>query len=646
MVTRMLKSFCKLMFLSVFMSTVLVAQNTYAQPIEALSAREFSEKYLPEALIVFDGGNPKIMCGERKRLCDANTQVCLRCRTEHWVKWFGFKTLSNIDDEGRCVDKSSVDTTDPESILSAWPGCSNYRDGSKFLVRDALEKRNLTYEPAGFVTETETKVFGIGTEHKEEFKGSDKKIYMLAVDNGNMTIAYGEKGQGCEILPIKIYNMQKCFFCPMTQILFKTINAITQSSFENFGDSFAELMVAIFVVWLAILTLKQVFKFTRFDIADYLELVVKQSFKFLIAYYILLNSTFLFQYFVSPILSSGLRMGEMIQSAELVQPAKKMETSNVVMGSKYYNVRLANGKTLYNHIESYLSSIQAQMAYLQSVGTSLFCVGAKHMIEEFSLFKDFGTSIVDGFRMMILGIILTVVGILLSVVFAFYFLDAVMQLGLLGMLMPLMIAGWPFAITKHLAEKGFGFLLNTFFIFFFTGFVVSVNVVLIDQSLTYSAEVKAEESGSTANKNDSEGGLSAITKALHEQDAQGLADATKIGGMGFLLLIFSSLFGFKFIKEVSPLAGELSGGAIVGGMASRMGGYAGSVAKGMAVKATKPVTDAASKAVGNAGAKAVGLAGSAISGAAGAIGKAGKGALNFGKDVRSAAKSGSGEKGS
>lgn len=636
MVTRMLKSFCKLKFLSLFMSLMFFAQNGYAQ-IEAMSKKDFAQKYLPEALSVFGSENPKIMCGTKENLCDVATQVCLKCKTTVYKKVFGIKVLSVINDVGRCVDKSSIKDGD---LLSAWPGCTDVNAGGTFLGTGATTSRYLEEASAGFLSESEAKIWGIGKKHKEEFIGSDDKKYMLSVDNENLTIAYGSKGKGCEVLPVKIYNMQTCFFCPMARILFSTANSVTKKSFESFASSFAELIVVIFIVWLAITTLKQVSSFiNKKDPSDYIELILKQSFKFIIAYYILLNSSFIFQYFISPVLSSGLKMGEMIQSVELKQPSKKLELSANPMGSGYYNIKLGNGKNLYTHIENYLSSIQSQMAYLQAVGTTLFCVGTKHMIEEFK-FLEWGEALGSAFRMMGLGIIFTVVGLLISIVFAFYFLDAIMQLGLLGMVMPLMIAGWPFAITKHLAEKGLGFLLNTFFIFFFTGFVVSVNVVLIDQTLTYSTQIKSENE---AVSEDSKSGLNAITTALHNQNPSELATATNIGGVGFLLLIFSSLFGFKFIQQVTPLASKLSDGEIVGGMASQMGGTVASVAKGVTKKATAPITKAAGKAWNNSGG-VVGIATGAVSGAVNAVGsvakigtKAYKGAANLGRDISKAA---------
>ena len=109
----------------------------------------------------------------------------------------------------------------------------------------------------------------------------------------------------------------------------------------------------------------------------------------------------------------------------------------------------------------------------------------------------------------------------------------------------------------------------------------------MDQSISMSNQIETQaDDGST--------GFGAIVKAMNEQNIKDLDRATDIGGIGFLLLAFASLFGFKFIEQVQPLATKLSGGAITG-MASQIGTMGMSTLKGMAQKATAPARKAVSK---------------------------------------------------
>ena len=61
---------------------------------------------------------------------------------------------------------------------------------------------------------------------------------------------------------------------------------------------------------------------------------------------------------------------------------------------------------------------------------------------------------------------------LLSIAFAFYMIDAVVQLGIVGALTPFLVASWPFKATSQYTSSGFKMLLNSAFIFVFIGLAV------------------------------------------------------------------------------------------------------------------------------------------------------------------------------
>lgn len=602
--SHMLKNFCKIMvFTAVAYSFALfVAKDCYAQRVTAMSAKDFVNKNSTDQNIksIFASDGKQILCGSTDRMCDRETDVCLRCTQRENETFLGITVVGDVKDIGKCVKKSEFDPNNPRA---SWKGCFSVGGSAKVLGTGVEWSMKLTSEPNGFISETSVKVIGINLyKNKEEFTDTNGKNYRLFMDAGKATVNYGEKGfRGCEILPVKIYNMQSCFFCPISRIIFKAINEVTETAFTSFGSSFLSLMVMIYVIWLAFVTLQQVFAMTKKDTSDYIEIIIKQTFKFMLAYFLLYNGEFLFKIFINPILSTGLRMGEMIQDGDLLQLSKDVDTAEVVISGGYYNAKMTSGETLYAQIESYLSAIQSQMAYMQAIGTSLFCVGTRQLVRGFiAVFTGDMEVLSSGIRMMFLGGILTVCGFLMSLVFAFYFMDAILQLGMLGMMLPLMIAGWPFKATASYASKGLSTLLNTFFVFFFTGFVISVNIILADQSISFSNQVE-KQTISTGNETgvdvtvvaDQADGLGAIAKSMNEQNIETLRDATNIGGSGFLLLIFASLFGFKFISQVAPLASKLSeGGAMSGGIVGDIGTKGMSMAKGMASKVTKPAMNA------------------------------------------------------
>ena len=72
---------------------------------------------------------------------------------------------------------------------------------------------------------------------------------------------------------------------------------------------------------------------------------------------------------------------------------------------------------------------------------SLICIGTNAL-----MLKGNDISFRDGFVMTIQGVLLAGFGFLLAIAFAFYLMDAVVQLGIVGALMPFLIACWPFEI--------------------------------------------------------------------------------------------------------------------------------------------------------------------------------------------------------
>ena len=602
----MLRSFCKtLAFVAVASSFALfVAKDCYAQRVTAMSAKDFVNKNSTDQNIksIFASDGKKVFCGSKEEMCEKGKKVCLRCTRTAKKTFLGITTSQASSDKGRCVDLG-VDKKIPDDLREMWKDCDEKEVDVTPMGTGVQYTVTLKVEEGGFISKSKVQVLGINLyKNKEEFTDTNGKKYRLFMDARETTVNYGEKGfRGCEVLPVKIYNMQSCFFCPISRIIFKAINEVTETAFTSFGSSFLSLMVMIYVIWLAFVTLQQVFAMTKKDTSDYIEIIIKQTFKFMLAYFLLYNGEFLFKIFINPILSTGLRMGEMIQDGDLLQLSKDVDTAEVVISGGYYNAKMTSGETLYAQIESYLSAIQSQMAYMQAIGTSLFCVGTRQLVRGFiAVFTGDMEVLSSGIRMMFLGGILTVCGFLMSLVFAFYFMDAILQLGMLGMMLPLMIAGWPFKATASYASKGLSTLLNTFFVFFFTGFVISVNIILADQSISFSNQVE-KQTISTSNETgvdvtvvaDQADGLGAIAKSMNEQNIETLRDATNIGGSGFLLLIFASLFGFKFISQVAPLASKLSeGGAMSGGIVGDIGTKGMSMAKGMASKVTKPAMNA------------------------------------------------------
>ena len=595
------------------------ADEGYQKLITSQTASEFASTHggsqYADTLTENAAGGGKIICGDSKTVCDGETQFCLRClrKVKREVLWLF--DAENILDEGRCLPKEKVD---PDNLNKSWPECINMNKQLDLKVRKDQVFSNLTIESNGFLSTTQVQSYLITYYRKKETFTSNGKSYNLVISGKNPTIQYAgdsnnKSFKGCEVLPVKLYNMQGCFFCPLARLIFDTSNDMTRDSFNYFAEGFIAVLVVMFAIWLALAALQQVFSMTKQDAPKFLSAIVKQGFKFLLAGLLLANSNTLFEYFIVPVLEGGLAMGRAIQTVEVslrddYKPLQSQTAADYFNLTQTSEVVSVNGKEttvnkgLYQKIDEYLAGLQGHIAYMQAVGTTLFCVGGHEAItlklEEFK----------SGLSMMFLGAILTVFGFLLTISFGFYFLDAILQLAILGVMLPFMIAGWPFKATAQYASTGFKMLLNTFFVMFFTGFVVSVSMTLVDQAISQTAAIEEAERGAS--------GLVGFAEAFNEQNIERVRELTDLGGSGFLLLIFACLFGFKFVGQVTPLAGKLASGGLKP-LAGKIGTMAASATKGMATKVTAPVRQGFEKETGGV----MGIAAGTAGGIARAVGK-------------------------
>lgn len=426
---------------------------------------------------------------------------------------------------------------------------------------------------------------GLGQKGAMTMNGADGNKYQVVISGGTISVMYANEGKknaairGCEVLPVKLYNYKKCFFCPLVAVIYNGSAKIIDVSFTKLAAAFATLLILGFAIWVALQVLPQVSSLTKQDAPKFLAGLIKQSYKILIAFFLLQHSTQIFKYAITPILETGLIFGQ------------NMLTYNDVFDGINYNddgsydrqATNATGGThlslaTYDKLEQFIVSVQQNISFMQAIGASLTCTGGNLMLLK-SKIKDFG----DGFQMFIQGAVLAIFGFLLSLAFVFYLIDAIVQIGVVGALLPFLIAAWPFKVTSKYASTGTQMLLNSAFLFLFIGFVVSVNLTLIDEALASSA----------SEDNAQYGALYQIAQALNNQDSATLQELTDISTVGFLILLFCCLFGFKFTNQAGALADKFASGTISKPIAPGIATMGASFAKSAALRATKQVRESA-----------------------------------------------------
>lgn len=532
--------------------------------------------------------------------CSTATEKCIKCTEYEYADGWGFTSgLQKETDLHQCIGKNEQASSRNKSYSEwRWRGLRSDQYYIQIKCVDVDQGANNldSHRYAGL-----SSGFHRDGEHYHEVCKQDAhgKKYCLHFSGETYDIVYGDGGKsmkGCEVLPVKLFNMRKCFFCPLFSVVFAAAEKMPYISFNKLAAGFATLIALGLAIWIAVQTLTHVSSLTKQDAPKFLAGLIKQSYKFLIAFLLLQNGSQIFHYAVNPVLEAGIRFGSQFlefnvsdETNALIQEEINQRASRVDAYGYYISEDSSlpqdKQKFLYKELDGYVSGIQREIAFMQAVGSSLICTGNRAMFhqtdtEEFS----------DGFKMMLQGLVFAVFGFLLSIAFAFYMIDAVVQLGIVGALMPFLIASWPFKITSQYAGTGFKMLLNSAFIFVFIGLTVEINMQLINAALTNNVGGKQEIKASNAEDIEM-GSLQKIAVAINEQDSDELVELTDISTMGFLILIFCCIFGFKFMGQTSSLAGQFSSGGIKP-TAPSIATMGASAALSGAKKLTKPVREA------------------------------------------------------
>ena len=382
----------------------------------------------------------------------------------------------------------------------------------------------------------------------------------------------GEEGKsrGCEDLNDRLEDAEKCMFCPLFKVLYEAAHTMAETSTDTLAKPISTALVVAFAVYIAFSALGYVSSFTKQDAPKYLTGLLTMAFKVLVVYLLLGNVGELYTLFINPLLMAGLDFGGNMLFGEGANTMAecKAGASGMLVGI------LPDG--LYQGLECYIKAIQREIAFGQAAGGAIWCFGLKELAS---------LNMGSGFGLLGQGAIVYLCSLLLSFAFAFYLIDTVVQLGIFGALLCFLMACWPFKITSGYTSAGFKLLMNAFFVFVFMGVVVSINVVLIAESLT------------------NEGGLGALKTALNGDDIDTVKKTLDWSFGGFLILLCCTIFGFKFCAQASALAGQFAGG---GGaeIGRNIGGMAASAvvkpAKKIGKAAAAPITAAVSRQVSKA----------------------------------------------
>ena len=324
---------------------------------------------------------------------------------------------------------------------------------------------------------------------------------------------------------------QRLTACPLCGIFEAALNAsarVAHVAWQSTAKPLSEVVIIFFLVLLAIESLKAVSATGGLKLGTYLRSVFTIGLKIAITVTLLSNSQYIYTLFISPVLRGGLDMGLAIASAGgNIQCDTNPGGFGVIASSEL-------DETLFNQVLSTVRCFGATAATLPAVGMGLICHSAPSGMWSGDFLPDL--------HMFLSGLIMLAFGLMIWLALSFYLIDCTVQIGMLSALVPLLVACWPFDLTKQYTTKGVRMLMNTFFNFALMGTVLLVGTAIIAFAVSGDGSSSMQE----------------ILRAVNNNEADTLKKLASLDGIRVLMLLACCIFALKLIAKVSSLAHQFS----------------------------------------------------------------------------------------
>ena len=377
--------------------------------------------------------------------------------------------------------------------------------------------------------------------------------------------------------PVQTFQnmLSNCPLCSIFRVVLQTDADLANVAWTGVAKPLSEIVGIFFLVLLAIEALKSVASMGGLKISSYLKSVLLTSLKIAITVLMLSNMHYIYDLFISPVITGGMELGLTIAQSG----GGDFSSSEDAGAINSQGIDPA----LFDKIMATVRNFGTAASTTPAVGMSLICNSWPS-----------GWFSTPKIGMFLSGLIILLFGFMIWLAMSFYLIDCSVQLGMLCALVPLLIACWPFRMTQTYTTKGVKMMMNTFFNFTLMGVILMMAIQIINFALS---------GGGQFSFND-------LVTALNNGNIDELEKISSLDGVRTLILIACCIFSMKLIAKVSALADQFSPGA---GMAigAEMGGLAVAAATNTAKKAASSAGRVSGKSIYGMVAGRSGLTGTA-----------------------------------
>lgn len=315
------------------------------------------------------------------------------------------------------------------------------------------------------------------------------------------------------------------------------LNAVVDASvamgdqvFNKVASGAQGLMIVGAALWLAIFMLKVVGGMVESDPMENITKIGGLMLRVGIAWGLLKNSRYFFEYFFAPIIEAG---------------AGFVDTGALGIGNVSGAEVTASGTGLRsagNALMAMADSIHQGAGSVKAAGRLLMCLSDIHVLSivgsEIMTFFDPG--------LISSGIGIHCAGFMLVAAFPFFLLDAVFRMGVTAALCPLFIAAWVFQSTRSYTSKGLNTLLNVAFVFM----LVKIACLMAIKMILGSAGEKLEAAVSGGGFDDKS--IVCVYRSWSFGDSDPCEGVANEGeGNGFFVAMICAIYGIFLMRAAA-----------------------------------------------------------------------------------------------
>lgn len=369
---------------------------------------------------------------------------------------------------------------------------------------------------------------GIGTITRDVSSNSnainDQKSERVCDTSGNCKIVR-ESNATCEIGRMKLKYQTNCYSCLVVKALLSEFMKIGDKTYSLCRDAAVKILFLCSALWIAFFVLKNVSSLTSIEPASFVNQLLSQLFKIVVAYAIIVSGADTFiTYVVNPIMDAGADYG-----LGIIQAAEQSISTSPDAQYAYDQGSSLLSKDVLNKILALNQGIDRIVSTNLVIGHGLTCHATHAGVWTITI--GFFTLHIVNLWIWLCGAIIWFLGFMMTLSIAYYLVDIAFKIGIAIIIFPITIALWPFSLTKDRVKACISTIFMSAATFAFLALTASYATLLISASLR---------------------DISTLETKLSDGDTQWISDTFDVTGPYFLIILFAFLYSLKLIGATIP----------------------------------------------------------------------------------------------